>query len=35
MHEFEARQRFQGQVVTVTFGLPLHPIVEKVAALLQ
>ena len=35
LHEFEARQRFQGQVVTMTFGLPLDPIVEKVAALVQ
>jgi hypothetical protein len=35
LHEFEARQRFQGQMVTFTFGLPLDPIVDKVGALFE
>ncbi len=34
-HEFEARQRFQGNVVTLSFGLPLDPLVDKVAALFE
>ncbi len=29
MHEFEARDRFEGQVVTVFFALPLDKIAEK------
>ena len=29
MHEFEARQRFQGQLVTFTFGLPLDSLVDR------
>jgi len=33
LHEFAARQRFQGQVVTFTFGLPLDPLIEKLAGL--
>ncbi len=33
LHEFAARARFQGQVVTVSFGLPLDPLFEKVAGL--
>jgi hypothetical protein len=33
MHEFEARQRFQGQLVTFTFALPLDPLVDQVASL--
>ena len=28
LHEFEARQRFQGQIVTFTFGLPLAGLVQ-------
>ena len=31
LHEFAARQRFQGQVVTFTFGLPLDPLIENLA----
>ena len=31
LHEFAARARFQGQVVTFTFGLPLDPLIEKLA----
>ena len=34
-HEFEARQCFQGQIVTFTFGLPLDPLVDLVAGLVQ
>ena len=30
LHEFAARARFQGQVVTVTFALPLDKLFEKV-----
>jgi hypothetical protein len=32
-HEFAARARFQGQVVTITFGLPLDQLFEKVVGL--
>jgi hypothetical protein len=35
LHEFEARQRFQGQIVTFTFGLPLDPIVDRLMGLVQ
>jgi hypothetical protein len=35
MHEFEARQRFQGQLVTFTFALPLDPVVDRVRGLVQ
>jgi hypothetical protein len=35
LHEFEARQRFQGQIVTLTFGLPLDPLVDLVKGLVE
>jgi len=35
LHEFEARQRFQGKIVTFTFGLPLDPLVDLVTGLVQ
>ena len=35
LHEFEARQRFQGQIVTFTFGLPLDPLVDLVKGLVE
>jgi hypothetical protein len=35
LHEFEARQRFQGQIVTFTFGLPLDPLVDLVKGFVQ
>ena len=35
MHEFEARQRFQGQLATFTFGFPLDPVVDRVRGLVQ
>lgn len=33
LHEFAARARFQGQVVTITFGLPLDPLFAQVVGL--
>jgi hypothetical protein len=34
-HEFEARQRFQGQLVSFTFVLPLGSLFEKLADLVM
>jgi len=33
LHEYLARDRFEGQMVSFTFGLPLDPLIDKIAAM--
>ncbi len=35
MHEFLADDRFEGQLVSLTFALPLDPVVDKIASAFQ
>lgn len=30
MHEYLARDRFEGQVFTITFALPFDPLIDKI-----